>query len=388
MLRILRTTYALLAAFFLFGTVLVLVSQPFMKTIIFPDSELLFVFGAIGYLYVEAVILRVLARTFPLRADLRLRHFVIGMVCITIVSSLAPIAILIIDPPELTDLDINVEGALPEEAAESKAVILFAGGLMQFLMILGSGVAVLIWTIFFIVILLIPLISILHIHIRRRFPFEAILFLRRFGGPADAALMSALMQIAPRGTRVVLMASPGSKATSWDPMVLTFSGFRWTRPWANLPIYLRSGDMRWKDDISRWISFCDIIVFDGSDSSASMSLEWSMVEKAGALSRTLVMSGNHGDQMFHENSNFPATKVAYQLSWKSTFSRMIVGLIGLVAAGYFAFDIFGLEVALVIGLLMLPPLVHRSLTASSILELQKAVMGKLRMSRRVDTPTQ
>jgi len=389
-LRILRTAYAALLALCMSAAVLLLVSQiPLAEAMFSADNYAFLIIGLMIYIYLAALLLRVFARTFPLRADLKPRYVIIGVFFLTILLSFVPLASLMLDNPDAKEIKMNItlEGATQEQEAE------FAAGVRKALPVVSAfgrffaAIAFVHITFFLTVLLLIPLLGILSIHIFRRFRTTTILFLRRFGGAADAALMSALIQVAPRGTKIALMASPGSKATSWDPMILIFAGFRWTRPWSNMPIYLQSSELRWRDDVFRWISSSDLVVFDGSDLSDSMTTEWKMIKEAGAASRTILMNGNLSTLPFLEGHNYTAAKVNYQLSWHATAHRIIAGTSILIATAYFAFDVFGVEAATIIGLIALPPMVHRSLTKSSMRELQTAVSEKLSLSRRVPTPT-
>lgn len=389
-LSLLRTAYAVLLASSLFFIMLLFFSQlPYEDIILSADSGLAIIAALSMYSYIAAVTLRALVRTFPLRADLRPRYVIIGVITATILLCFVPLASLILEKESKPDTQVNVtiEGLTPDQAREFAAAVPQAISVVSALVRFTVGIAFFYLTLFLILTLIFPLIAILYIHMRRRTPKSIILFLRRFGRSADAALMSALMQAAPKGAQVALIASPGSKTTSWDPMILIFSGFRWARPWSNLPIYLRSSDAHWKDNVAHWISISDIIVFDGSDLSVSMAAEWAMIENKRAELRTIVMSNSNENIKTLIKPSEGVTTIEYRLTWLAAIRRLVIGSIILAIAGYLAFDMAGVGIAVVLILAALPTFLHRSLATRSILELQTIVSSKLSHSRRVGVPT-
>jgi hypothetical protein len=177
-----------------------------------------------------------------------------------------------------------------------------------------------------------------HIKIPER---RGVLFLRSFGGPGDAALMPGLLRAVPRGIPVSFIASPSSKATSWDPIVLLLAGLSPLRPWANVPLHLTSTDADWVEDIGEWISRSQVIVIDASDRSASLATEVSLLASTGAGCRTLALRRTHM-HLSPELALPPTTRaVSYTLSWRSSAPRIILGTIGVIYAWCLMFGVAG-----------------------------------------------
>ncbi|WP_447788370.1 hypothetical protein [Pseudomonas farris] len=387
--NLLRTAYAALLSSSLLFFMLLLVSKlPFAEILFLGEDRMLIIVGILVYTLTAIVTLRALVRTFPLRADLKPRYVIIGAIISTILLCFAPLASLIFEEESRpANFDVTIEGLNGDQAKVLAAAAPLGVSIFIGLSRFGTGIVLIYLTYFLIFILIFPLVALLYIHIRRRTPRRIILFLRRFGGPADVALMSALMRAAPKGAQVALIASPGSKTTSWDPMILIFAGFRWMRPWSNLPVYLRSSDAQWKDNVAHWISLSDVIVFDGSDFSVSMAAEWAMIKSKRAEPRTIVMSNANENFQTPIKPGEGGTAIEYRLSWLAAIRRLLIGSFILAIAGYFAFDIGGVGIALLLILVTLPTFLHRSLATCSILELKTIVSSKLCHSQQAGVQT-
>ena len=377
-LSVVKIIYAVLLSLSLFFSILVFVLQlPLVDVLFSGSSGLVAVIGFLVYVYIATVALRALARAFPLRADLKPRYAVILMILTIILLCIFPLVSFIVEDGSFADAqyDITIEGLDQDQAREHTDSV---SQLLPIMFGLGravAGTALIYMTVFLALVLILPLIAILYIHIRRQAPKNIILFLRRFGGSADAALMSGLLRSVPKGARLVMIASPGSKTTSWDPMILIFSGFRWMRPWSNLPVYLRSSDANWKDNVAHWVTLSNVIVFDGSDLSVSMATEWTIIKKKRAELRTILMTGGTQTPI---GSNRDVANIEYQLTWLAAIRRLLIGSLILAVASYLAFDIGGLGIAVGLILATLPTFLHRSLASSSRLELQTNIYQKLK----------
>src|SRR5262249_30269428 len=124
---------------------------------------------------------------------------------------------------------------------------------------------------------------------RHIFPDEStgVLFLRRFGGLGDSVLTSGVARALPASSRLTLIATPSFRPSSWDIVVLVLSTLRLLRPWRGIPLFLKTSDASWKENVRRRVAMADAIVLDRTDSSASMDAEVDMVHAVHAIHRTL-----------------------------------------------------------------------------------------------------
>ena len=323
------------------------------------QTLLLILVLSVGIIYTGAISFRLLARALPLRANLRANIAAIVFLLAAIMLCLSSLGYLVWTLPDTGgsnygDMDTYMAVA---------AGIGFLYDIVMRVIILASIVAVL------------PLLVSLWRHLRRP-PMAGVLFLRRFGNRADTCLMAALLRIVPPGTSVAFIASPGSSPTSWDPITLVLAGFRWRRPWANVPLYLRSRGPAWERDVFHWIQRAGAVVFDASDFSESLAIEWRMIEKAGAQSRTVVAYRNGGTlptQSPQALSGLASQKVPYEFSWAMAVPRIAVGSGVAAAAGFVAFGWMGATAAALAAAL---PLFHPSLSPASARSLSSALAAQ------------
>jgi hypothetical protein len=324
--------------------------------------------------YMGAGASRMLARALPRRADRRVRYSVVVGIGLILVAVAGFFAYVFWPDPAgdaararlKEDMEAHpMDGDFLDGRAAALGIhIAGMAALMQF------GVATT-----FIVVLPLTL-SLIHHVIRRELP--GILFLRRFGGRGDSALMAALLRSTPKGTPVAFITSPASTPTSWDPLVIVMAGFRWLRPWSNVPLFLLSSDRRWHEDVQHWIELSRVVVFDSSEPSSSLALERAMILEAGAEQRSIIMTRLPTRASDDDGSIQRGDVTEYELSWLGAAPRVAVGCVCAAYAGYIVFDVIGALVTVsILGL----SLAHPSLTASSEVRLQRTLHSVLSSTR-------
>lgn len=196
-------------------------------------------------------------------------------------------------------------------------------------------------------------------HLRR--PRQrGVLYLRRFAGRGDTAIMRLLFRAVPSGVPVAFIAGPASKPASWDPLLLVFAGLRLSRPWANVPLFLKSDDQTWKDDIRNWIADSKAIVLDSSEHSLSVSAEEELIVVAGAGDRTIIILHERGERIADMRLPQRSRVVFYELSWAAAFPRIGVGILAVFSAGFIVIGPLGaIASVLIAASLLLQPTATR-----------------------------
>ena len=84
------------------------------------------------------------------------------------------------------------------------------------------------------------LISIRQVFDKIRLQRPYILFLRRFGSYSDRSLVAAILRAAPRGIPVVFLVGNSVGFRAWDPLLIGFGGFKLVRPFQSSPIVIKA----------------------------------------------------------------------------------------------------------------------------------------------------
>jgi hypothetical protein len=308
--------------------------------------------------YSGAAVMRMLSRAFPRRADDHLRLGLVIVMSLVLLAIAALSVCYVFRPGPVSD-----EAFMRiEEDMKPDDALFFEIGLM-----IGNTVFVQIGIAMAFVVVL-PLAWSLTRHLIRTEP-SGILFLRRFGGRGDAALMAALLRSTPKGSRLAFITSPAATPTSWDPLIVAMAGFRWFRPWSNIPLFLSSSNSKWQQDVYHWVEKSELVVFDASETSSSLAIEREMVYKAGAQSRSLFLTrslenSNHG----HSVQKVPT--IYFKLSWLRAVPRIAIGCTYALAAGYITFQVLGGLIGVFIVWLSLA---HPSLTLGTEQALKKTL---------------
>jgi hypothetical protein len=207
-------------------------------------------------------------------------------------------------------------------------------------------------------------------HLSRREP-AGVLFLRRFGGRSDAALMAALLRSTPTGTPLAFIASPAATPTSWDPLVIVMAGFRWLQPRSNVPQFLTSCDSKWQVDVRHWIEQSRVVVCDASEVSSSLATERALVDQVGAQERSIFLTRSPTMVGKGEGSSRQGAVIDYyELSWLRAVPRIAIGCLSAGAAGYAVLQTLG---GLVGATIVRLSLAHPSLARESEFVLRKAL---------------
>jgi len=114
-----------------------------------------------------------------------------------------------------------------------------------------------------------------------------ILFLRSFGSVADSAALGPLLRGSGQTLRVVLLSSPKELRTSWDPTTLALSGYSFRHPFISTPIYFRSSDTSWSDDVRSLASSARLVVIDISHQSPGLLEEVEILRASGGYAKII-----------------------------------------------------------------------------------------------------
>ena len=286
-------------------------------------------------IYTAAITMRVMARAFPLRSDNQRRWCVIGLLLLlTMVLVLPSIFVLWPDPEtdivvkqymesERTDVSqfdgLNVNDAvvgihiMSEALAYSLLIQVFIGLVFPIL-----------WTV---------------IRLVKRVRVDGVLFLRRFGTSGDAAIKPSLLRHMPNGHQLAFISTPGQHSFSWNPVQLVFAGFNPLRPWADVPVYLKTSDQMWERDVKSCIEQSRVVVFDVSQDSDSIKVEKSLIETARAGDRTVALMNMLSSTTSHSLTSDGCQVVKYRLSWLASVpSVVLISLLSMIA-GFFDFEL-------------------------------------------------
>jgi hypothetical protein len=129
-----------------------------------------------------------------------------------------------------------------------------------------------------------------HLRARRALNGRFAIFLRRFSGFADGALVIDLMKSMPRSVPLVFIASRHDQARNWDPFVWAFGGLRLLRPLKNLPIQCKTNDATWTQTVETLVAKAHCVIIDISERSPSIETEWQLVQKVGAQDRVVALA--------------------------------------------------------------------------------------------------
>jgi hypothetical protein len=116
---------------------------------------------------------------------------------------------------------------------------------------------------------------------------DFVLFLRSFGSVSDSAALGVLVRAAGVRSRLALLSSPSEVTASWDPMTLAVAGFSVRHPFHSVPVYLKSTEDSWADDVRRLATAANLVVIDMSHRSPGLSREVHMLSELGLGPKTL-----------------------------------------------------------------------------------------------------
>jgi len=114
-----------------------------------------------------------------------------------------------------------------------------------------------------------------------------ILFLRRFGGFADRAVIGFLLRRLAPGLRLVMLRPPKSGLGDWDPVTIAISGLKFRSSQTSMPVYLRSRDRDWQTDVRALIARSRAIIVDVSELTAAVRIELELLERENATHKVL-----------------------------------------------------------------------------------------------------
>ena len=215
----------------------------------------------------------------------------------------------------------------------------------------------------------------------RRPEKRGLIYLRSFGAIGDTPIKRALLNIVPKNTQVAFIASPSSMPTSWDLSVVALGGFKWYRPWSNIPIYLSSRNDTWVEDITSWIEADTIIAIDVTTSTDGLLKELEIIERLDAVKRSvfLLNSGKPPPSTPLPKGN---RIVTYDLSWLFATPRiglmLVLGVAALRPAFYM--EIYIIAFAL---LCMIPTVIQPSVSGYSVKIIRNAVMCALTERKKI-----
>ena len=323
---------------------------------------------AVIAIYFGAGTTRVLARAFPLRSD--------GTCRWAVVASLSVLGIAIEAVPVWAYFAMQAE-LDPDRPRD----LTYDAGLAAVAMVAAGLAAILIF-----VAVIFPMAWTVARHVRR--PRQrGVLYLRRFAGRGDTAILRILLGTVPHDVPVAFIAGPAFRPTSWDPLLLVFAGFRWFRPWSNIPLFLKSDDQTWQDDIRGWLIDSEVIVFDSSHQSPSVLVEAALIDSALVGSRTLLLQ-EEGVRATQPASFHGKPVVFYELSWISALPRIAVGMVTFFFAGTALFDMFLVNevLAALIGVLVAAPLFFQPALSRGSSRRVRLALRTLLGARRGESP--
>lgn len=289
---------------------------------------------------------RFVQRLFPLRADERRRWGVMAMVVLIGVSNAAFAVWRQLHPDPL----------MPGTIGGPESLV--------------SGFAVVI----------VQLVVMLHVYLRREslLPGHRILYLRRFRSFSDRVVYRFLLAALPRGARLTVMVPAHGGARDFDPFSIGFAGLRWRDPLMAIPRMLVSPQDAWQAHVRRLVQTAGTVVVDGSADSASMAIEYGLIESLGAGSRTIVLM--EASAVGRPPTFSGATTLTYQRDVRSSLWRGLMWLLLFVGYAYLTVrePAYYPGVGLYCFLLVLPAIFQKSIARESVLSLQREI------KRRVD----
>lgn len=157
-----------------------------------------------------------------------------------------------------------------------------------------------------------------------------ILYLRRFGGFGDRAVVGYLLRRMPATVRLVMMRPPGAGLSDWDPLTNVISGFTLGRGLRSQPLFFRARNSDWQDDVRSLVVRARGIVLDVSDLSPAMHTEIALVASLAAANKT-VLVGDQGGQASYARLGMPV--VTYTRSLRASVPRALAlgGLLAFIA---------------------------------------------------------
>ena len=178
-----------------------------------------------------------------------------------------------------------------------------------------------------IVSLAFPLVR--HVRPRAALNRSFIFYLRRFSSFADRSVVAEILRAAPVGVPVAFLVGPAGERGSWDPLLISFSGTKWLRPFASSPIYLKSSDDEWETCVQSLIGRARCIVVDVTDLSQSIETEIDMTKKL-KKDNEILWFAELSKAETQRPSSLPDRYVRYTRSWRQALPRMLLGFVLLV----------------------------------------------------------
>jgi hypothetical protein len=277
-------------------------------------GTLTYALTCVGAAYAGAVFSRFAARAFPLRADGRRR----GALVVAMFSGLAGAGALYTSKT-LDLLEMRHEALTGRDTPQA----MFNWSLANYA--LSAALPL-----FLLAVLPLLLVALRHLRASPEGGHPRVLFLRRFLSLSDRTLTAALASCLPPDLGLAYIASPGWGAASWDPMLVGFTGIRWLRPWSGIPLFLRTSDETWRENVARWVERTRAVVIDVSDVSPSVAVELELLRASAAGTRILFV---HCRSPGGAPAKWPpGSETGHRLelivSWRAALSRLLLGSVG------------------------------------------------------------
>lgn len=158
-----------------------------------------------------------------------------------------------------------------------------------------------------------------------------VLLLRRFSGFSDHALLAALPKLLPQPVPIVLLVPNQADLYSWDALALALATTFFRQPASGMTMLSAPVD-NWETTVCDLATNSTCIIFDVSDDSASIRKEFSILEKANCIDRTIFISNNS-----HMQNSHPT--VFYKPNWIIGFRRVVSAMaLGIIVISSFIFS--------------------------------------------------
>jgi hypothetical protein len=164
---------------------------------------------------------------------------------------------------------------------------------------------------------------------RDRLDKPFIVYLRRFRSFSDRVVFQAVLEAAPAGVPVATLVRTSGGPRDLNPWMIGFSGYRFRRPLASVPLPFVTADANWEQHARSMLERAACIVVDGSQDSPAMATEYGLIRNLGLAKKTVVLRDVASTS---SPVHFPGAEIVdYRRSWWAAAPR-VVGLYLLVVA--------------------------------------------------------
>jgi hypothetical protein len=155
-----------------------------------------------------------------------------------------------------------------------------------------------------------------------------VLFLRRFSGFSDRAVINLILKQTPPTKPIVFLVPSRSRPGDWNPFLVGFAGMKFFHPFRNLPVVVKSRDDNWKQAIEPLINRAQIIILDISQPSGAIETELEMIDQAACWPKTIFLKdikskANH--ELERKIQSTGGQIIYYKKRWIRGIPRMIMG---------------------------------------------------------------